>query len=268
MRYGDDANSCGGGKDGGVITVPVTTGSFGRTHTVPHGTTFDLPLDSRLGPSPYRCGKGGYDFNGSLGFELTDPLCAMIFNENLHFFKRRNFLDIEISDGEGRISIPGCVWSSFTLDAQPCSLVTGSLSFSTCNGYKDDIQYSGSNATTDAKDIGDLAKYWQYGESGLESFTLNCTRSVTPVHLNESKWCGPSYLRVGLLDVSLDCKCLRSWTYHKSIRLGSRTLALTDAFISSKSISFSDSRGQGSRSYTYQALGKSGADSLFTVTKK
>ena len=248
-------------------TVPILTGNYDRSMTVPLQSTFHTKLDSNKG-GKIRTGVGVYSFSGQISFELSDTLRDVIFDSTLKFFARNAFLDLELCDGEGKISIPGAVWNSFDLRGSVGGIINGSISFMSCNSYNEDItvtDFNGEENPIDEESL-NLEPYWQYGGEGIQDFQLSLSRSVTPVYLNEKKWIGPSYLRVGLMDASLSVTCWEKWFDHSSIVLGNKTLTFNEgSFQNAKSYQFAGINGEGMKTYTKNAVSMKGDGDLFVI---
>ena len=264
LRWGDNAPntpSSFSANDG--IIVPLLSAEYSKSQNVPTATTFHTPLNTST-RSIIRLSSGTSSYSGSISFELTGRLANLIFTQEMMY--RRNFLDIMICDGEATIPIVGAVWNSFTISANPNSIVNGSISFSSCNGYRENIQVNNGNSPPDFfDDLPNLAPYWQYGAEGVESFSLSFSRSVNPIYLNEPVWIGPSYLRVGMLEANFQITCWEKWFNHLTLQLGPRKITFnSSAFTSQRSYSFSGLSGNGVKSYTVNALGQYGSNQIFS----
>ena len=247
------------------VTVPLLSGSYDRSMQVPMQSTFSTPLDGSK-RTKIRTGMGVYNYSGNMSFEMSTELVPMLINENM--FKRLSFLDIEMSDGEGLLRIPGAVWSSFGIQADAGGIIQGNISFLSCNGYKHDIKVFDPNPSITLDDP-NSEPYWKYGGKCIQSFQLNFSRSIMPVYLNEKNWIGPSYIRVGLLDVSLSVTCWEQWFDHASIRLGEKTITFNSAsFMSSRGYQVAGINGEGMKTYTNTALGIEGDGDLFVISSQ
>lgn len=265
LRYGTEAGSLAGGEASKTVRVPLLNASYDRARNVPTQGIFNTQLNESKG-GRFRTGVGVYSYSGNLSFEMTDELRNLFFQEDYGFFQRRSFLDIKLCDGEGQIYIPGAVWSSFSLNGDVGAAINGSISFSSCNGYEFDIEV-GSPAPSESYDtFPELEPYWTYGGEGVQSFSLTFNRTVTPCYLNESVWVGPTYLRVGLMDVSFAITCWEKWFEHNSLVLGNKVLHFTNkSFLSQKSYQFAGMSGEGMKTYTNNSTSIRGDGDLFTL---
>lgn len=263
LRHGDDEpNISGSFSNAGTIILPLLSADYSKSMNVPTATTYDTPLSTST-RSTIRTGSGVQSYSGSVNFELTRSLSLLVFQNS--FMVRRNFLDMRLCDGEARIDVEGAVWSNFSINGSAGEIIGSSLSFSSCNGFKNNIQVEEKpQAPGDFDDLPDLEPYWQYGAEGAESFSLSFSRSVQPVYLNEDSWKGPSYLRVGVLEVDFQITCWEKWFDHLSVALGKRKIVFnSSAFVSQRGYNFSGLNGNGTKSYSVTALGKDGADQIF-----
>lgn len=250
-------------NDSDWVTVPLLSGSYDRSMQVPMQSTFATPLDGSK-RTKIRTGMGVYNYSGNMSFEMSTELVPMLIDENM--FKRLSFLDIEMSDGEGLLRIPGAVWSSFGIQADAGGIIQSNISFLSCNGYQHDIEVFDPDPSVALNDP-NIEPYWKYGGEGIQSFQLDFSRSIMPVYLNEKNWIGPSYIRVGLVDVSLSVTCWERWFDHASIRLGEKTITFNSAsFMSSRGYQVAGINGEGMKTYTNTALGIEGDGDLFVIS--
>lgn len=259
LRSGSGAGAVKGGKATAMVYVPCESASYSRRHSVPLLNAFSLPWN-RADRAPVRIGFGTFGYTGSLDFELDDQAAAVLFSDD--FFVRRNFLDIELCDGEALLRVPGAVWNSLTITAAAGQLVKATIAFDSCNGYNRVIEAADAEHPHPA--FGELQPYWSYGADGIENFTLTIGRETSPVYLNEPYWCGPTYIRVGRMSATLAITCWRRWFNHRSIRLGDRTIKFNaNSFQESREYRLSGQE-ESAKSYTLQAAAGSGDGALFT----
>lgn len=272
LRYSDNGSvyQTYSTANGNRLMLPLTDGNYERSMQIPMQSPYTVPF-SNVKRARFRTGMGTFSYSGNIGFELTSEVRDMIFNQSLHFFKRTSLLDIALCDGQGEIDVTGGVWNSFTLTAAAGELVQCSINFQSCNNFVHDIQVGNpnpqNNPLTNVNRSYTLEKYWQYGESGVQNFQLTFSREVQAIYLNEqNNWIGPSYLRVGLTDVSMNITCWEKWFIHNSIKLGSKTLTFNgDKFVSQKNYQLVGINGEGMKTYTNNAVGLSGAGDLFSI---
>lgn len=277
LRYGSSAGSLSGGTESKVVRVPMTSANYDRSRQVPTQGVFNVPLDDAVAGGHFRSGVGVYSYSGTMSFELTDEIRDLIFDKSYGFFKRRSFLDLRLFDGEGLIEIPGCVWNTFSVEGEVGNPIRSSLGFMSCNGYKFDIEVKkdkkdpdGTSESTitsqEYETFPQLQPYWNYGGEGVQSFTLSFNRGTNPCYLNEPKWTGPTYIRVGFMDVGFEITCWEKWFEHNSIVLGDRTLKFNAiSFLSQKSYQFAGMSGEGTKTYTNTANSVRGDGDLFTI---
>lgn len=266
MRHGSKAGSLEGGTTSSTQLIPLDSASYSRSQSVPMQSTFSVGFNDEV-RSPIRTGYGVWAYNGSLSFDFSAPMRDLIFTKKQEFFQRNSFLDITLCDGEGMIEIPGAVWNSFSISASENQLVNGSLGFASCNGYVPDIQVTKNiPGRRNYVDLPELQPYWQYGRDGVTAFTLNISRSVTPIYLNEKDWAGPAYLRVGMLDVSADVTCWEEWQLYHKFSLGTKSIEFQGMYATSKAWNFAGLGGNGTKTYQLNAYGLESASRIFVIS--
>lgn len=261
LRSGAGAGSLRGGKASNKIYLSCTGGEYSRSHTAPMLRPLSAPWNTE-DRAPIRIGFGVWSYTGSIDFEMDNAAAGVLLDDA--FFYRQNFLDFELCDGKAQLKIPGAVWDSATITATPGKLVTGSLSFASCNGYEAEIEPD--DATHPNLDFKNLEPYWSYGAEGVEHFSLNFTRDVSPVYLNEHHWCGPTYLRVGNLTVKLDITCWQTWFDHLSIRLGSKKITFNDNSFQATRAYRLGGREESTKTYSLTAVAAKSTGPLFTLS--
>lgn len=216
--------------------VPILNGSVERKMQVGFVTSYHVPFSDEA-RSKIRMNTGTYTFSGSISFQMTSGLASLFLVTS--FFSRKNMFTIVMCDGEYTLTLPNCVWSSFNITGQPNGAVTGSLSFSSTNNGQTELNVTQTftSYTIQTKDA--LQPYWKYGSSNegtqvVDSFSLNFSRNVTPVFLNNNKKT-PTYLRAGMLDVEMQISCLQKWFDLSSLSLGSKTITFNGSFVSVQS---------------------------------
>lgn len=280
FRVGDSEPNIGDDEleEEDCMILPMVSADYSRSQNVATMTPFDVDVltGQSYSRSTFRIGSGTYSYSGNLNLEMSKGLTDLIFTSDF-LFSRRNFIDLRLCDGEKVMNIDGAVWSSLSLNVQANQLISCSLGFSTCNSFKQDIKdiitdYDGiipENFDGD-ETLVELEPYWQFGNPHVESFSLSVNRNVTPVYLNESSWKGPSYLRVGLLEVSMSITCWDVWFDSMEIALGySKKMTFnSSAFLSQRQYSFAGIEGNGVKTYSLNALGTQGASSLFSISSR
>lgn len=271
--------------------IPLLDGSYSKSMAVPIKSTFSTPYDTTE-KLKFRTGTGSCSFSGSMNMELSTEMRDVVFNADHSFFYRNSVFDVELCDGEYKLNLKQCVWSSLSLNVNARALPTLQIQFQCCNNYENDIAItnapkfqqeatyvSDSEQASDdegvqALDYPMLEPYWTYGAEGVTNFTLSFNRAVQPVYLNmvsdisqaTTYYIGPTYLRVGLMDVQLNISCWQKWFDHKSLRLGNKIIIFDKSvFNSSKEYSLSGIDGNSTKSYTLSATGFIIADQFMEV---
>ena len=245
-----------------TVTVPLTSGSYTRSMNVPTATTFSIANNGK-GRTPMRLGTGVYGYSGSIAFDLTADMRNFMLDGD--FFERDERFSITMCDGDGQITASRCAWSSASISGNADQLVTGSISFNSCNGYHEEVELKDANSR-DYQADSSLQKYWQYGNDGVTSFTMSFTRSVTDVYMNETDLLTPSFLRVGALSADVNVTCWHDWKYHRTIHLGNKKITFnSSSYIKEKGYSVQGLEGNSLKTYTLSAIGLTSRSDLFDV---
>lgn len=245
----------GGGAKIDGTNVLITGGSLSSSMTVPLITALKSPIGAS---NVYNVVTGSalYTFTGSVNFDFTIPAVNGFITNT--FLKRNHEFNINISDGHKHYKMEKCKWSSFSVNASPGSLVSGSISFTATNGTYTVLQ-DGVAPDYIFNDSNPLLSYWYTGETEVESFTLSLSQSLTPVFLNGNQT-NACYIRAGVLDASLQVSSWESWLTHTSIKIASKTVAFSKNYMESKGFSYGGATATGTHSYTVKVAAESNAD--------
>lgn len=248
------------------VVLPVTSGSADVSSSYIIEPQYYAGFDSEVAKD-INLGRGTNTVSGNVSFDMTRGLMENIFtiteantNNSLPFFARNRYLSIYVADGANLISMPLAMWSSFSLEAPTNSLVTGSLSLSLFGDSIDIGTPSNISVNPSDTDSYELEKYWQYGKSdvNIDGFTFACSRSISPVFLN-NMLAGPSYYLVGKIEVEITVSILGNHSFLDgsdiSFALGrNRIMILKNAYASSRNYTLGSMNGAGSSSYTLKGL--------------
>ncbi len=201
-----------------AIIAQVNSASITRSLQIPTQNSYYLPFDRQSAArapaqSQIRLGYGIYSYNGEISFEFTKGMLRFLSNNVNNggrsmlgeSFDRNAIFDVQFFDGKRTCSIYNCVWNSISINAQPNSLVTGSISFQSNNGYHSNLFLYNDNVLPNYRfDDSDLnIPYWETGADEFETFSISFDRNVSPVYLNNDLKC-PSYLRAGMITSSMN----------------------------------------------------------------
>jgi hypothetical protein len=162
--------------------------------------------------------------------------------------------------------------TSLALAGAPGGFITASLSYmsksvrvpgSVTNNYILDDYYGA--VPTDANQP---AGYWWSGNTDVKEWTFTMNQNVEPVYLNEDIT-GPRYLKVGLIDYTLDVTLYQEWNL-TAISIMTKTLTLIASAVSAaNSFAFNGVSDLGTYGYSFTsaASAATGAgDSIISVT--
>lgn len=255
------------------IDLPITGGNFSNTFVKPSFSFYDVPQDVSSRSSVVT-GYGTQLYSGSLTFDLTEDIVANMITEN--FFKRYCCFNIDLHDGNKAYNIKKCYLTSFSFSLSPRSIVSCSLSYVSNNDLSDDI-----SSTFIPKFLNDdsfkLIKYWNVGNTGVESLTFNFNLDVSPERLNTFpvSVAGkiavsnvlPTYFRCGNISISLSLSSWDDWIYYKSFRVGIKTITFKELATTEMSFTHNGQNDTGTHSWSGDAVNLTNAsDELFTIT--
>lgn len=265
----------------GLKILHVTGASLVRTMNVPTAQPYFLPLDGsdssngrsyQEARSPIRAGFGTYAYSGEMSFELSNAVVDMISNSTSSsygsFFKRSSIFHVQFFDGMKTCTMFNCAWNGFSISGQPNSLVTAVINFQSNNGYSEGLHVLNEDVKKtykfNANDL--LVPYWQTGSDDFIDFTMSFDRPVNPVYLNNTLNV-PSYLFVGMLDVSLNVTSMDFFGSHTmaTIKIGRKRISLNKSILINAQYSMSSLSDAGLKSYTWTSISATPDRSVFKV---
>jgi len=145
-----------------------------------------------------------------------------------------------------------------------------SMSFQSNNGYHNNLNVvkANVNPSISYKESDLLVPYWTCGHEGFSEFSMTFNRNVTPIFLNNDLQV-PSYLRPGLIDVSLQATTIEyveNWNDNLNIHVGSQHgIRLITSNLMSKQYNMSSMTDTGPKTYTWNSIAMNAEDSIFTI---
>lgn len=193
------------------VVIYVTSASVSINYTRPFDSTYNAPPNQES-RSQIPLGVGVCSISGSINFDFSMSSIDGIINEN--FLCRNNLFDIHLSDGRLAYSVYDCCWNTFSINASPQSLVTGSISFIALNKVDKEpccnIESYSPDEGIDNYFKNELVAYWEAGANYVESFSISFGIDVNPVYLN-NKYMMPTYLRCGAISISASITSWKDW---------------------------------------------------------
>ena len=251
--------------------VQVTSANIARSLNLPVQTGYYLPFKDGAGAvrSPVRVAYGTFAFNGEISFELTNGIANGVFNNG--FYKRNSLFSVQFFDGQNTCTIRNCVWNSVNLNCSPGSTVKVSIAFMSNNGYLNSLQISHKDLNDEleynSNDL--LIPYWQCGKENFTEFSVNFSRNVTPVYLNNDL-CVPSYLRPGIIELGVSATTVKnvvSWGDNFVIKVGSsHSITLNGAVLKSRQYQMSSMNDTGAKTYEWTSIANSPSNSIFAIS--
>lgn len=224
------------------------------------------PIDLSAAPahSQIRQGYGLFTFSGEVSFELTNGTLNFVLNPEL--YKRNSLFSLQFYDGKKTCTVYNCSWTSVSITGQAESMVNVSISFQSNNGYRSDLIISGTDfrAGQFYDDTDFFVPYWRTGRPGIEQFSLNFSRSVSPQFLNNDLLV-PTYLRVGLLETSFQATLpryildlsdgeLNLSEGQLQIMVGTKTIVLNNKVLNNSTYNMSNMSDIGKKTYTWDTI--------------
>lgn len=258
----------------GVTTdVTCTSCSFSKSVTWPTFSPSDLPYSTsrEYQRAAVLVGYGTTVYNGSISFEFSQKAVSNLISSN--FLKRNAVFEFYVSDGHSSYRLRGCRWNSFSISAQPHSLVTGSIGFSSNNNRLDSSEIDSNWKPSDIFDTSPV-NYWNVGRTGVESFNIAISQDVVPVYLNSSPANGmdvstPDYFRCGFINIEMNISSWDDWLSYKSVNLADRKISISNAAVSDLSFSTGGQNDTGTHSYSCRGVNlKRSSDTLFKIESR
>ena len=248
--------------------VQVTSASISRQRNVPTLNSYYLPFldDHGTATSPIKLGDGTYTFNGEITFELTNGTVNQLFKSSL--FSRSSWFSVTFFDGERRCGISNCVWSNLTISCASGGAATMSISYMSNNGYQDRLLVDSTSGDFSYNDNDLLIPYWKCGHDDFLDFSINFSRNVSPVFLNNDLVV-PSYLRPGLIEVSMNATTLKyigSWSNTINVKIGeSHGITLLKAILQTTQYNMSSMSDTGAKTYAWNSIAETARGQLFSI---
>lgn len=194
------------------VIIHITGATVSLNFNRPMETTYNAPPNQES-RAQIPLGVGTCLMTGTINFDFSQNSINGLIQED--FLCRNNRFNIYMCDGRVAYTITDCSWSSFSINASPQSLVTGSIAFTALNKNNNGEPYAYIDKQVIDNSIGnyfkdELVAYWEAGANDVESFALTLNQEITPVYLN-NKFIMPSYLRSGALSISANIVSWKDW---------------------------------------------------------
>lgn len=237
--------------------------------------------------SSIKAGYGTVTFSGQIDFEMTQGALSLLSNNITlseaqltevdydsyygDFFSRQHVFHMQFFDGNRTCTLLNCVWNNFSINCQPNSLVTASLSFQSNNGFNPELFIVNKDLredyTFDDADL--LIPYWQTGnDTEMIRFNVSFQRDVHPVFLN-NEWVTPSYLKPGNIKIDLNATYLDYYDYFNKnelmINIGYKKIYFNTPVLTNQSYGMSNMNDTGEKSYQLTALPIDNTECVFYI---
>lgn len=208
----------GGSGEVGGQQVLLTSGAFNTGISPAYLDPWSIPATT-VSRSRILHADGVAGYAGQLSLDVTDKFLNVLTTSTL--LGRRYQFAVGINDGETAEEMTGCYVTSLSLSGAAGGLVTASLSFVSAS----ESQSSISVANAFVRDDEPLG-YWYSGNTDVRDWTLTMNQNTEPVY-NNANTTVPRYIKVGLVDYSLDVTTFDAIIAHNVINIKTKTFTLT-----------------------------------------
>jgi hypothetical protein len=195
----------------------MTSGGADKEYSIPYMNMMSVPPSSSS-RSRVQQADGTRVWTANVSFDVTNN--AMSLFSAFQLLQRRHSFTVDIYDGETGVKLTGCYLTSLSLSGSPGGLITGSLSCTSPNA-----SLSSAGATPFIRNHEPYG-YWYSGNTDVREWTFTMTQDVTPVYTNEDS-IYPRYLRVGLVEYSLDVTTYLQLQQHDAVSVVTKTFTLS-----------------------------------------
>lgn len=201
----------------GTTQVLMSSGGVNTEYSVPYMTMLSVQ-PSTSSRSKVKQADGTKVATANMSFDVTEGLLNLLTTSYL--LGRGYSFDIAVFDGETGQGLSDCYLTSLSLSGSPGGLINGSIQVTSPSAP---IINTGSWAEF-ARDYG-VYGYWYSGNTDVREWTFSMSQDVQPVYTNvDSVW--PTYLRVGLVDFSLEVTTYDQLHEHDSISVVTKAFTL------------------------------------------
>tara|TARA_R110000824_G_scaffold210162_1_gene395959 strand:+ start:314 stop:1090 length:777 start_codon:yes stop_codon:yes gene_type:complete len=215
-----DAKRLGYGGSGVVDgqQVLITSGGFNHEFARSYLEPLSLPAEV-VTRSRVEHADGTRGYSGDISFDVTANALSVLTTSKL--LARRYSFDVGIHDGEAAQKMLGVYVSSLSLSGAPGGLITASLSVTGASAPK------AASTVTNAF-IRDQTPYgyWYSGNTDVKDWSFSFNQATTPMYINEDDE-SPRYIKVGLIDCSLEVNTYEAVRTHKVINIATSSFTLT-----------------------------------------
>lgn len=252
----------GGSVEIAGTSVQVLSANINKTYNIPTLNPYYQPptQNTKAVKAVMRAAKGTCSFSGQVSFELTNDTLDMLFEscqkttDNIYkgFFAKDYSFSVEIHDGNECKKIVGCMWQSINIQCQPSSMVTCSISFMADNNGSESLNSESYEPSYYSSSV-EYIPYWQTGSGNMLQCNLTIDRSITPVYLNNDK-IAPTYLRPGLISVTLNATYYKTVSAPSSIKIGGYNIHFKGNTLFSEDFKMASMQDIGEKNYQWKSM--------------
>jgi len=217
LGYGGSAEIAAAGGLGGGTQVLITSGQFDKAVTPTYLEPLDIP-PSASSRSRVDHADGVEVYNGTLAFDVTANALTLMTTSTL--LSRYYSFDVGIDDGNDTYAMLACKLTNLTLSGAAGGLINASISFMAAAEHSSDIILN--NFIRAEEPLG----YWWSGNTDVRDWSLSMNQNVIPMYSNQNV-VTPKYLKVGLVDYSLQVTTYDAIQAHNDIYVATKSFTLT-----------------------------------------
>jgi|ETNvirnome_2_300_1030623.scaffolds.fasta_scaffold15734_1 hypothetical protein len=255
LGYGGSAEIAVAGGLGSGTQVLITSGQFDKAVTPSYLEPLDIPPSSS---SRSRVGHadGVESYTGSLAFDVTASALALITTSTL--LSRYYSFDVGIDDGNDAYAMLACNITNLTLTGAAGGLINASIGFVAAAEHGSSVAVKNAFIRTE-EPLG----YWWSGNSDVRDWSLTMNQNVIPMYSNQNV-SAPKYLKVGLVDYSLQVTTYDAVQTHNVIYVATTSFTLTGN-TTSEGYSFGGVTELGTYTHTFETAALMSAGSGGTI---
>lgn len=218
LGYGGSAEIAAAGGLGGGTQVLITSGQFDKAITPSYLEPLDIPPSS-TSRSRVDHADGVATYNGTLAFDVTANALTVLTTSTL--LSRYYSFDIGIDDGNEAWQMLSCKLTNLTLSGAPAGVINASISFMAATEHSSSV-----SVTNDFIRTEEPLGYWWSGNTDVRDWSFTMNQNVTPMYGNANTTV-PRYLKVGLVDYSLQVTTYDGVQQHSTIYIATTSFSLT-----------------------------------------
>ncbi len=235
--------------------VLITSGGFATQKTPSFIEAYSIPPSTNT-RSRMLHADGTEAYSADVSLDVTDAFLNVLTKTKL--LGRRYTFDVGIHDGDSAQLMQDCYVASLSLTGAPGGIVTAQLSVVSKNAPASSLSVANAFIRDD-EPLG----YWYSGNTQVRDWTFSFNQACTPMYGNLDT-VAPKYIKVGLVDYTLQVTTFESLVAHTTINIATRTFTLTGV-TSAKGYQFNGITDLGMYSHTFETAASAAGGSGGTI---